>query len=124
VKDEALELSALKTNKDVRQKGKVFQLPLTEQSRGKVVLGESTLLFQFVAPPPVQPRPQLPAAVRGGMFRDMDWFMAIVFAVSLFLHAGTLIFASTRDYPVESKWEQEYLKLEELIAPKIEKKKE
>lgn len=124
VKDEVLELSALKTSKEVRQKGKIFQLPLTDQSRGKVVLGESTLLFQFVAPPPVQPRPQLPAAVRGGMLRDMDWFMASVFAVSFFLHVGTLIFASTRDYPVESKWEQEYLKLEQLIAPKVEQKKE
>ena len=33
---------------------------LTEEARGKVVIGDTTFLFQFVAPPPPQPRPQLP----------------------------------------------------------------
>ena len=48
-------------------RGKVYRLPLDEQARGKVSLGDSTILFQFVAPPPIQPRPQLPAAARAGI---------------------------------------------------------
>jgi hypothetical protein len=32
-----------------------YQVRLTEDSRGKVVIGDTTFLFQFVAPPPVQP---------------------------------------------------------------------
>ncbi|HEY8943390.1 MAG TPA: energy transducer TonB, partial [Polyangiaceae bacterium] len=40
-----------------------YQIRLTEDSRGKVVIGDTTFLFQFVAPPPVQPKPQLPVAV-------------------------------------------------------------
>src|SRR5690606_1363160 len=37
--------------------GGAYQVKLTEEARGKVVVGETTFLFQFVAPPPVQPRP-------------------------------------------------------------------
>ena len=44
-----------------------YQIRLTEDSRGKVLVGETTFLFQFVAPPPVQPRPQLPVAVTRGV---------------------------------------------------------
>ena len=37
--------------------GNAYQVRLTEDARGKVVIGDTTFLFQFVAPPPVQPRP-------------------------------------------------------------------
>ena len=49
-----------------------YQVKLTESSRGKVVIGDTTLLFQFVTPPPVQPRPQLPAAAKGGGSRKLS----------------------------------------------------
>lgn len=45
--------------------GESTRVPLDDSSRGKLVFGDVTLLFQFVAPPPVQPRPQLPSSVRG-----------------------------------------------------------
>jgi len=54
----------------------LHRLALDESSRGKVVLGEVTLLFQFVAPPPFQPRPQLPPSVRGSILGQMDWLLA------------------------------------------------
>src|SRR5688572_19937035 len=31
-----------------------YQVQLTEDSRGKIVIGDTTFLFQFVAPPPIQ----------------------------------------------------------------------
>ena len=60
-------------------KGKLLKLDLDDNSRGKVLLGEITLLFQFVTPPPIQPRPQLPPSVRGGLFVQMDWLLASSF---------------------------------------------
>src|SRR5882762_3748119 len=48
-----------------RRVGNAYQVRLTEEARGKVVIGETTFLFQFVAPPPPQPRPQLPLSVKG-----------------------------------------------------------
>lgn len=68
--------------------GGAYQVKLTEEARGKVVVGETTFLFQFVAPPPVQPRPQLPLAVKGGLASQIDWSLTIVAAFSFLLHFG------------------------------------
>ena len=68
--------------------GAYYQLRLTEDSRGKVVIGDTTFLFQFVAPPPVQPKPQLPLAVKGGLASQIDWGFTIIAAFSFLLHFG------------------------------------
>jgi len=71
-----------------KKAGGAYQVKLTEEARGKVVVGETTFLFQFVAPPPVQPRPQLPLAVKGGIAAQIDWSLTIVAAFSFLLHFG------------------------------------
>jgi uncharacterized membrane protein YgcG len=82
------DLAALSAQaKIVNEKGVKFsRVRLTDDSRGKVVIGETTFLFQFVVPPPVQPKPQLPMSVRKGMAGDIDWFTTIVAAFSFLLH--------------------------------------
>lgn len=62
-----------------------YQVRLTEDSRGKVLIGDTTFLFQFVAPPPVQPRPQLPVAVTRGA-GGIDWRTTIIAAFAFFAH--------------------------------------
>jgi hypothetical protein len=64
------------------------RVKLTEEARGKIVIGDTTFLFQFVAPPPVQPRPQLPLAVKGGIASTIDWTLTIIAAFSFLLHFG------------------------------------
>ena len=71
-----------------KREGNVYQVRLTEEARGKVVIGESTFLFQFVAPPPPQPRPQLPLSVKGGLASSIDWNLTIIAAFSFVLHFG------------------------------------
>jgi len=68
--------------------GPAYQIRLTEEARGKIVVGETTFLFQFVAPPPVQPRPQLPLSVKGGVASQIDWNLTIIAAFSFLLHFG------------------------------------
>jgi len=68
--------------------GNYYQLKLTDDARGKVVVGDTTFLFQFVAPPPVQPKPQLPLAVQGGLASQIDWTFTIIAAFSFLLHFG------------------------------------
>jgi hypothetical protein len=62
-----------------------YQVRLTDDSRGKVVIGDTTFLFQFVAPPPVQPKPQLPVAVLRGA-STIDWNSTIIAAFSFLFH--------------------------------------
>jgi hypothetical protein len=78
------DLSALKGHAKRSAQG-IYQLKLTEDSRGKVVLGDVTFLFQFVAPPPVQPKPQLPVAVLRGA-TSIDWTTTMLAAFSFLLH--------------------------------------
>lgn len=61
---------------------------LTEHARGKVTLGDTTLLFQFVRPLPKQARPQLPLSVKGGLTGQIDWSLTIIAAMSFLLHFG------------------------------------
>jgi hypothetical protein len=68
--------------------GPAYQVRLSEEARGKIVIGETTFLFQFVAPPPVQPRPQLPLSVKGGVASQIDWNLTIIAAFSFLLHFG------------------------------------
>ena len=88
-----------KSGKAHSGKGDLHALQLTESSRGKVLLGEITLLFQFVTPPPIQPRPQLPPSVRGGFFQQMDWVLASSFVSLAVIHFGFVLYLRTLDFP-------------------------
>lgn len=80
------DLTALKGQ--AKRVGSAYQVRLSEEARGKIVIGETTFLFQFVAPPPVQPRPQLPLSVKGGVASQIDWNLTIIAAFSFLLHFG------------------------------------
>lgn len=83
--------SGVKSLEDMRKSGEAkrvgsdWQVALTEQSRGKVQVGDITFLFQFVVPPPPQPKPQLPAAIRAGWSRNVDWTYNACFSFFLFM---------------------------------------
>jgi len=70
--------------------GHAHRVRLTEDARGKVVVGEATFLFQFVSPPPPQPYPQLPLSVKGGLGQRIDWNLTILAAFSFLLHFGVI----------------------------------
>jgi len=87
------DLSALRSQaKRVPLSGgqQMYQIQLSDEARGKVVVGETTFLFQFVAPPPVQPKPQLPVSVKTGLASDIDWTTTIIAAFSFLLHFGAV----------------------------------
>ncbi|MBI4952369.1 MAG: cell envelope integrity protein TolA [Myxococcales bacterium] len=82
------DISTLKAQAKVVTVGnvKLYRVRLTDDARGKVVIGETTFLFQFVAPPPVQPRPQLPVSVMKNAGVDIDWTTTIIAAFSFLAH--------------------------------------
>jgi hypothetical protein len=79
-----------------------FKLRLTEDSRGKVQVGELTFLFQFVAPPPIQPRPHLPVAVTRGA-TGIDWRTTIIAAFAFLFHFMAIgaMYSDWLDPPVD-----------------------
>lgn len=87
----------------------VFVLPLSDGSKGRVSLGEVSLLFQFVTPPPEPPRAELPANVRGSVLSQIDQFFFIILAVSLALHFSGATFIACQPMPEERE-----LSLDEL----------
>ncbi|MBZ0120643.1 MAG: TonB family protein [Sandaracinaceae bacterium] len=95
------ELEELRKSGGARNAGSHFQVKLTDNSRGKVVAGDTTLLFQFVVPPPVQPRPQLPAAVVGGFVSGIDWLFTAFTMFSFMTLFGFIIYLENADWPVE-----------------------
>ena len=82
-----------------RRVGEHFSLPLGDHARGKVSLGDLTLLFQFVTEPPLQPRPLLPHSVRGTLADRIDPRLAITVAASVAIHFGFMIAAWQWDPP-------------------------
>tara|TARA_B100000609_G_scaffold199621_2_gene205070 strand:- start:541 stop:2001 length:1461 start_codon:yes stop_codon:yes gene_type:complete len=73
-----------------KKKVPVFQVPLSEKSRGKMTFGDTTLLFQFVTPPPLPAKPQLPILVTGGWLKGVDWIFSTILLVSFLLHVGVI----------------------------------
>jgi len=88
------------------RRGDHWSVPLVDTSRGKVELGQMKLLFQFVSAPPVQPRPRLPASVRGTLADRVDPVLAIILALSLLLHLTVALIALEHDKTIYSRQDQ------------------
>ncbi|HEY4176163.1 MAG TPA: AgmX/PglI C-terminal domain-containing protein [Kofleriaceae bacterium] len=92
-------LDALK-QKGARNTGDSYQVPLTDGARGKLTLGDLTILFQFVTEPPRQPKPMLPASVRGTLADRIEPRLAVILGISIFLHFGLVVYGLLMDREV------------------------
>lgn len=97
-----------------RSKGKNYQVLLNDDARGKIVIGNTTVLFQFVTPPPIQPRPQLPAAVRGSLFQGLELVLSICMILSFSFHLSAITYFQLTDWPQKSL-EDKYRDLQALL---------
>ncbi|EYF08940.1 Hypothetical protein CAP_0024 [Chondromyces apiculatus DSM 436] len=105
-----------------------YQVPLTEEARGKIVVGDTTFLFQFVTPPPVQARPQLPSSVKAGLGDQIDWTTTIIAAFSFLLHFGAVgsIYSDWMDPVIDDENSVAALieSVKQLPPPPVEQPKE
>lgn len=110
------------------RRGNHWAVPLVETARGKVELGQMKLLFQFVSAPPLQPRPRLPASVRGTLADRVDPMLAVIMAISILLHIGVAIYAWQYDRAIYTRDESLYRQFQEdtfkdkVIATTVEVK--
>lgn len=115
--DQVVALPALRQGK-AQKKGELWHLLLPERSRGKVIIGDVTVLFQFVTPPPVQPRPQLPPSVRSSLMQNLDWMLVAVVAASFIMHFGFVIYLRNIDWPRKPDIEEIPDRFVQMIVPK------
>ena len=84
--------SGIATLADLRPRahaaGGAHRIPLDADARGKVVVGDTTFLFQLVPRPPPSPVPQLPLGVKTGLTGGFDWSLTIIAAFSFLIHFG------------------------------------
>ncbi len=95
------DLAQMRTSGAARNAGTHYQVKISDNSRGKVVMGNVTLLFQFVVPAPVQPRPQLPAAARAGFVRSIDWLFTAFMVFTFMSMFGFIVYLENADWPID-----------------------
>lgn len=120
VGNEVISLSQLKQTGKIQKRGHSWVLPLDERSRGKITLGDMTILFQFVTPPPPQPRPQLPASVRGSITSQLDWAFTSIAVGSFLLHLMLVLYLRNVDWPRRPDIEEIPDRFVKMVVKKVE----
>jgi len=77
-------------------------IPLDASARGKLVLGETTLLFQLVPAAAAVLRPRLSASVRGGFLSMIDWRFTSYVMASLCAHLFFVAWLDSADFAIDS----------------------
>jgi outer membrane biosynthesis protein TonB len=96
-----VDFDALRSQGVATRRGDLYVLPLQESARGKVELGDVTLFFQFVAPPPEEAKPVLPADVMVSRWKTMDRVFFGILAASLFVHFSGAALIISAEAPKE-----------------------
>lgn len=92
-------------------------IAIEKGARGKLQLGDATILFQEIAAPPIAPRPVLPASLRGSLGDRIDRRLAVIIGASVLAHLGIAIAAwiddadthSMLETPVAQQYRQEMI---------------
>ncbi|MBA3542717.1 MAG: AgmX/PglI C-terminal domain-containing protein [Deltaproteobacteria bacterium] len=120
-------LDALK-QRGATNSGDYWQVPLGDSARGKLSLGDLTVLFQFVTEPPRQPKPMLPASVRGTFADRFDPRLTVIMSISIIAHFIFVIWALLGDPTLNGSMAQRAYNLsfkqeviEAELAPEPEK---
>ncbi len=124
VGSDVADLGQLASSGKAKSKGNAFLVSLDDTMRGKVTIGEVTILFQFVQAPPLPAKPKLPSSIRGGWVKSIDWVYVGVLFTSFIMHAGLFGYASTYPIPKTVALDMVAERFAKIIAtdmPKMEK---
>ena len=96
-----VDFASLRSQGLAKKRGAVYVLPINEAAKGKISLGEITLLFQFVNPPPEPVKTELPENIRGSIWASMDQLFFFILACSLAVHFSGATFIACQPRPEE-----------------------
>ncbi len=100
------DLKELASKKLAKLDGKTYAIDVSEDQRGKMVVGEVTLLWQFVAPPAESPKQGLPKEAKGNHFKSMDRLFVSVLVLSFLAHSGAYVALANTELPKEMTLEE------------------
>lgn len=78
----------------------VYQLRLDPATCGRIRIGETTVLFQFVSPPAHNGLTDLPAAMKPRLTRGVNRPLAVLILLSALAQVGFLGYVVAQDWPV------------------------
>jgi hypothetical protein len=104
--DQLATLQELIQSGRAKKSGAGYVLPLDQSAQGRVAIGEATLLFQFVTPPPPRPTPVLPASMRGGWIAAMGIILSASLFASAVVHIFPVVYLVNTDFPEPSDLER------------------
>lgn len=95
-------LEKLRETGAARNAGTHHQVKLSDSSRGNIKIGDLTVFFEFVVPPPITPRPQLPSTAQGGVVKSIDWMFTTFVVLSYMLFFGFIIYMENADWELDT----------------------
>jgi outer membrane biosynthesis protein TonB len=102
----AADFGALVSQGLAKKDGRAYWVPVGEDQRGKLTLGEVTLLWQFVTTPPEAPKPVLPREAKGNHFKSMDRLFVALLLISFLLHGGLYVALANTELPPDVTLEE------------------
>jgi len=118
------DISKVATAPDVQKKGDVAILPIGDGSRGKVVIGDFTVLFQFVPAPPESARMVNRQDFRPKLFDEDDPVFVGTLSVFMAMAAVLLIYVWNTEPQETMTLEEVPDRFVEIIQPPKEDKPE
>ncbi|HJL18033.1 MAG TPA: hypothetical protein RMH99_20385 [Sandaracinaceae bacterium LLY-WYZ-13_1] len=76
------------------------EIRLDDDARGRLELGDASLLVQLVERPSERPTPRLPASIDGGVLHGADWWFTAFVTGSFVVHFALVAFLAEMDWPV------------------------
>jgi hypothetical protein len=75
---------------DIDSRPRSEAIRLDDEARGKISIGDATLLFHFIAPPITVTKPRLPLSVQQSLLDNLDWKTTFIAAFSFLFHFGAI----------------------------------
>lgn len=112
-----LDFGRLREQGLVTKRTGVEAVPLNDASRGKVVIGDVTVLFQFKSPASAPVKPVLPADIRGTLLQNIDTQFAMIFVIVAILQISLVTYARSLPYVEPTSIEQVGKQFQRMIMP-------
>jgi TonB family protein len=129
---DVVDFATLKQQGVLKKKGAYYHMPLTDSHRGKVQLGDITIIFQFMVPPVAPARVEVPLLLKGNFKERIDWVFTGALLAVFMVEAPLTIAIQFANPPSETTIEnldERWAKIivperKELPKPKAEEQKQ